>query len=130
MSIDPTLIEEHHIHGFLGYFTFAASILTIGSTLALLLGQYERAGHALSTRQGIHRRRLVQIFLGLALACFVVVTTLKHASPVARAEVHDTLAGGYTGSAANNGHETRSTEGGYVGNGNAGMTEQKPIPMR
>jgi hypothetical protein len=129
MSTDQLLISEHHIHGFLGYFTVAASILTIGSTLALLLGQYERAGRALSTRQGIHRRRLVQIFLGLALACFVFVTTLKYASPVARAEVGETLAGGH-GESAVNGHETRSMGGGYVGSGDAGMTEQKPIPLR
>jgi hypothetical protein len=129
MSTDQPLIEEHHIHGFLGYFTVAASILTIGSTLALLLGQYERAGRALSTRQGIHRRRLVQIFLGLALICFVVVTTLKYASPVARAEVGETLAGGSTGSAVN-GHETRSTEEGYVGDGDGIVREQRETPSR
>lgn len=90
----------------------------------LLHGQYERAGRALSTRQGVHRRRLVQIFLGLALACFVVVTTLKYANPVARADVGNTLAGAHAGSTANV-HEARSAEGGYVGNGDAGMTEQR-----
>ena len=124
MSTERTVIEEHHIHGFLGYFTVAASLLTIGSTLGLLIEQYERAGRSLSTRQGVHRGRLVQIFLGLALACFVVVTTLKYASPVARAEVGETLAGGHAGSTAN-GFETRSTEDGY-----AGVTEQKPAAMR
>jgi hypothetical protein len=122
-------IEEHHVHGFLGYFTVAASILTIGSTLALLLGQYERAGRALSTRRGVHRRRLVQIFLGLALACFVVVTTLKYANPVARADVSNTLAGAHAGSTANV-HETRSTEGGPAANRDAGMTEQREILSR
>jgi len=130
MSAEQTRIEEHHIHGFLGYFTVAASILTIGSTLALLLGQYERAGRALSTRQGVHRRRLVQIFLGLALACFVVVTTLKFASPVARAEVGETLNGGHAGSTANS-RETRSTEDGRVAaNGNGVVTEQVEIVSR
>ena len=129
MSTEQTQIEEHHVHGFLGYFTVAASILTIGSTLALLLGQYERAGRALSTRQGVHRRRLTQIFLGLALACFVVVTTLKYANPVARAEVGNTLTGAHAGSTANV-RETRSAEGGSKAKGNAGMTEQKEIPSR
>jgi hypothetical protein len=128
MSAKQTEIQEHHIHGFLGYFTVAASILTIGSTLALLLGQYERAGRALSTRQGVHRRRLVQIFLGLALACFVVVTTLKFASPVARAEVGRTLSGN-TGSTAN-GHETRSTAEGYVANGDEAILKKQEIPSR
>lgn len=129
MSTESTVIEEHHIHGFLGYFTVAASLLTIGSTLGLLIEQYERAGRSLSTRQGVHRRRLVQIFLGLALACFVVVTTLKYASPVARAEVGETLAGGHAGGTAN-GFETRSAEDGYAGIGNAGVAEQKPAAMR
>lgn len=88
-----TPVREHHIHGFLGYFTVAATIFTIGSTIALVLGQYERASRSLSTRQGVQRRRLVQLFLGLALACFVVITTLKYANPVARREVADTLSG-------------------------------------
>lgn len=128
MSAEQTEIQEHHIHGFLGYFTVAASILAIGSTLALLLSQYERAGRALSTRQGVHRRRLVQIFLGLALACFVVVTMLKYASPVARAEVERTLAVN-PGSTAN-GHETRSTEGGYVANGDEVIVKKQQNPSR
>ena len=88
----------------------------------------ERAGRALSTRQGVHRRRLVQIFLGLALACFVVVTTLKFASPVARAEVGRTLSGN-TGSTAN-GHETRSTAEGYVANGDEAILKKQEIPSR
>ena len=129
MSTEQTEIQEHHIHGFLGYFTVAASILTIGSSLALLPAQYERAGRALSTRQGVHRKRLVQIFLGLALACFVVVTTLKLASPVARAEFGKTLTGRHAGSTAN-GHETRNAEDGYTSNGDAGLTEQKPADMK
>lgn len=71
----------------------------------------------------------MQIFLGLALICFVVVTTLKYASPVARAEVGETLAGGSTGSAVN-GHETRSTEEGYVGDGDGIVREQRETPSR
>jgi hypothetical protein len=129
MSTEQTVIEEHHIHGFLGCLTVAASLLTIGSTFGLLIDQYERAGRALSTRQGVHRRRLVLIFLGLALACFVVVTTLKYADPVARAEVGHTLAGAHPGSTANS-HETRSAEGGYVANGDEIITERREIPSR
>ena len=128
MSTAQTEIQEHHIHSFLGYVTVAASILTIGSTLALLLGQYERAGRAFSTRQGLHRRRLVQIFLGLALACFVIVLTLKFASPVARAEAANTLSGN-PGSTANE-HETRRTEGGYVANGDEAILKKQEIPSR
>lgn len=56
------------------------------------------------------------IFLGLALACFVAVTTLKYANPVARAEVGQTLAGAHQGSGEHV-HETRTTEEGYDGNG-------------
>jgi len=130
MSSEQANLEEHHIHGFLGYFTVEATIFTIGSTIALLIGQYERAGRALSTRQGVHRRRLVQIFLGLALACFVVITTLKYANPVARAEVGNTLAGAPSGSTANL-HETRATEDGYVvANGDEVRKEQKETSSR
>lgn len=92
---DPTTIDERQIHGFLGYFTLAASLLTIGSTIALVIGQYDRAARSFSTRQGVHRRRLVIVFLGLAAACFVAVTTLKYVDEGARAEVVDTLAGAH-----------------------------------
>jgi hypothetical protein len=109
MSPDQPHIEEHEIHGFLAYFTVAATIFTFGGTLTLLLSQYGRAGRALSTRQGVHRRRLVLIFLGLALSCFVVITTLKYANPVARAEVGNTLAGAHKGSTVRL-HETRNAE--------------------
>jgi hypothetical protein len=130
MSSDQPQIEEHHIHGFLAYFTVAATIYTLGSTLALLLSEYERAGRALSTRQGVHRRRLVLIFLGLALACFVVVTTLRYANPVARAEVGQTLAGAHQGSGEHL-HKTRATNDGYaVGEGDEVIREQKEIPSR
>lgn len=130
MSTAQANVQEHHIHGFLGYFTVAATIFTIGSTLALLIGQYERAGRALSTRQGVHRRRLVQIFLGLALICFVIITTLKYANPVARAEVGNTLAGAHPGSIAVNVHETRSTQDGDVANGEEILTKQREILSR
>jgi hypothetical protein len=109
MSPDQPHVEEHQIHGFLAYFTVAATIFTLGSTLTLLPSQYGRAGRALSTRQGVHRRKLVLTFLGLALACFVIITTLKYANPVARAEVGNTLAGAHQGSTAHL-HETRNTE--------------------
>ena len=72
----------------------------------------------------------MQIFLGLALACFVVVTTLKYASPVARAEVGETLTGGHAGSTSN-GHEKRGTEDGrVVANGNEVHPEQVEIVSR
>jgi uncharacterized membrane protein len=96
-SEDHTVVQEHHIHGFLGYFTVAASIFTIGSTLALLLSSYEHASRSLSTRQGVQRRKLINLFLGLAVACFVVITVLKYADPVARKEVANTLAGAHGG---------------------------------
>lgn len=67
----------------------------------------------------------MQIFLVLAVACFVVVTVLKYANPDARAEVGNTLAGNTA-----NGHETRSAEGGHVGNGEAGLTEQRETLSR
>lgn len=132
MSPGQTNIQEHHIHGFLGYVTVAASILTIGSTIALLLGQYERAGRSLSTRQGVQRRRLVQIFLGLALACFVVITTLKYANPVVRAETASTLAGAHQGASGGTGaqHETRTADGRVVADGNEALKMQKEIPSR
>jgi hypothetical protein len=96
-SEDHTTAQEHHIHGFLGYFTVAASIFTIGSTLALLLSSYEHASRSLSKRQGVQRRKLINLFLGLAVACFVVITVLKYADPDARREVVDTLAGAHGG---------------------------------
>lgn len=91
------VIKEQHIHGFLGYFTVAAIVFTIGSTIALLLSQYDLASRSLSTRHGAQRKRLVQLFLGLALACFVVVTVLKYADHEARTEVKTTLAGDHPG---------------------------------
>jgi uncharacterized membrane protein len=96
-SEDHTTVQEHHIHGILGYFTVAASILTIGSTLALLLSSYELASRSLSTRQGVQRRKLINLFLGLAVACFVVITVLKYADPDARREVANTLSGAHGG---------------------------------
>ena len=39
--------------------------------------------------------RLVILFLGLAGACFITVTVLKYVDAGARAEVVDTLAGGF-----------------------------------
>lgn len=39
----------------------------------------------------------MQLFLGLALACFVIITTLKYANPIARQEVADTLSGAPSG---------------------------------
>ena len=71
----------------------------------------------------------MQVFLGLALACFVVVTSLKYANPVARADVGNTLAGAHAGSTANV-HETRSAEGGHVGSEDAGLAEQREIYSR
>ena len=69
----------------------------------------------------------MQIFLGLAVACFVVVTVLKYANPDARAEVGNTLSGGTTA----NGHETRSTGGGpFVANGDEILTKQQEQPSR
>lgn len=96
-SVEQPIIEEQHIHGFLGYVTVAAIIFTIGSTIALLLSQYELASRSLSTRHGAQRKRLVQLFLGLAVACFVVVTVLKYADHEARTEVKETLAGVHSG---------------------------------
>jgi hypothetical protein len=91
----PTVLHEHQIHTSLAYLTLAATILTIGGTLALILSQYKRASRSLSTRQGVQRRRLVILFLGLAAACFFVVTVLKYVDAGARLEVVDTLAGGF-----------------------------------
>lgn len=91
------IIQEHHIHGFLGYFTVAAAVLTIGSTIALLLNQYNLASRSLSTRQGVQRKRLLQLFLGLAVICFVVVTVLKYAGYEARQEVGEMIAGAHGG---------------------------------
>jgi hypothetical protein len=91
----PTVVHERQIHAFLSYLTLAATVLTIGGTLALILVQYKRASRSLSTRQGVKRRRLVILFLGLAAACFFVVTALKYVDAGARAEVVDTLAGGF-----------------------------------
>ena len=69
----------------------------------------------------------MQIFLGLAVACFVVITILKYANPDARAEVGNTLSGGSTA----NGHEARSTEGGsVVANGDEFLTKQQEQPSR
>jgi uncharacterized membrane protein YdcZ (DUF606 family) len=97
MSIfSPTpVLHERQIHAFFSYLTIAATILTIGGTLALILVQYKRASRSLSTRQGVKRRRLVILFLGLAGACFITVTVLKYVDAGARAEVVDTLAGGF-----------------------------------
>jgi hypothetical protein len=88
-------IPEHQIHTFLAYLSLATTILTIGGTLALILSQYRRASRSLSTRQGVQRRRLVILFLGLEAACFFVVTALKYVDAGARAEVVDTLTGGF-----------------------------------
>jgi hypothetical protein len=88
-------IPEHQIHTFLAYLSLATTILTIGGILALILSQYRRASRSLSTRQGVQRRRLVILFLGLAAACFFVVTALKYVDAGARAEVVDTLTGGF-----------------------------------
>jgi NhaP-type Na+/H+ or K+/H+ antiporter len=88
-------LPEHQIHTFLAYLTLATTVLAIGSTLVLILSQYRRASRSLSTRQGVQRRRLVILFLGLAGACFFVVTTLKYVDAGARAEAVDTLAGGF-----------------------------------
>jgi hypothetical protein len=88
-------LPEHQIHTFLAYLTLATTVLAIGGTLVLILSQYRRASRSLSTRQGVQRRRLVVLFLGLAAACFIVVTALKYVDAGARAEVADTLAGGF-----------------------------------
>jgi hypothetical protein len=88
-------LHKTEIHSLLAILILAAAPLTIGCTLALVLSQYKRARRSLSTRQGAQRRRLVVLFLRLAIACFIVVTGLKYVDAGARAEVADTLAGGF-----------------------------------
>jgi uncharacterized membrane protein len=123
-SEDHTTVQEHHIHGVLGYFTVAASIFTLGSTLALLLSSYELASRSLSTRQGVQRRKLINLFLGLAVACFVVITVLKYADPDARREVANTLAG-----ATGGGDGTQAGLGGRDVDGRLRAHEEERVPM-
>jgi hypothetical protein len=87
-------LQEHQIQTILANLTLAATLLTIGFTFSLVVSKYRRAGRYFSTRQGGRRRRLVILFLGLAAACFFVVTALKYVDSRARAEVVHTLAGG------------------------------------
>jgi hypothetical protein len=89
----PPNEHERQIHTILAYLTLAATLLTISCTLSLIISQYKRASRYSSTRQGGQRRRLVILFLGLAAACFFVVTALKYVDAESRAEVVDTLAG-------------------------------------
>ena len=93
MSTSPPNEHERQIHTILAYLTLAATLLTISCTLSLILSQYKRASRYFSTRQGAQRRRLVTLFLGLAVACFFVVTALKYVDAGSRAEFVDTLAG-------------------------------------
>jgi hypothetical protein len=87
-------LQEHQFQTILAYLTLTATLLTIGFTLSLVVSQYRRASRYFSTRQGGKRRRLAILFLGLAAACFFVVTALKYVDARARVEVVDTLAGG------------------------------------
>lgn len=93
----PQDLQERQIHTSLAYLTLAATLLTLAGTFALILSQYKRASRSLSTRQGVHKRRLVFLFLGLAVCCLVVVTVLKYVDDGARGQVVDTLAGGGAG---------------------------------
>jgi len=92
---NPDILHERQIHAFFGYLTVAASILTTGGTIALVLSQYKRACCSFSTRQGVQKKRLARLFLGLAVACFFIVTAFKYVDAGARAEVADTLACGF-----------------------------------
>jgi hypothetical protein len=94
-STPDNVRQERTIHTFLGLLSLTATILTIIGTVALILSQYRRASRSLSTRQGVQRRRLVVLFLGLAGVCFFVVTLLKYVDAGARTEVVDLLAGGF-----------------------------------
>jgi hypothetical protein len=89
------VLHERQIHASLAYLTLAAALLTIGFTVCLILSQYKRASRSLSRGQGARRRRLVILFLGLAVVCFSVVTGLNYVDSRARAEVVDILAGGF-----------------------------------
>lgn len=75
----------------------------------------------------------MQLFLGLALACFVVIVTLKYANPVAREEVAETLSGAHPGAYDGQGEFRRkhATRDGDVGVDGEGVTiKQEEIPAR
>lgn len=84
-------LDERHLHAFFGYCTVLASIIAIVSTVALFITHYNRASRSLSLRRGAQRRRLLVVFLVLALLCFFIVTTLKYVDPSVRAEIRDQL---------------------------------------
>lgn len=84
-------LDERHLHAFFGYCTVLASIVAIGSTVALFITHYNQASRSLSLRRGAQRRRLLVVFLVLALLCFFAVTALKYVDPSVRAEIRGQL---------------------------------------